>query len=136
MSFPDNMAASHPAPDAQIIDMTIATPGKDASDPNNKPAPKRALFASPPAAAPKTKESTPSTTENPNTRESHIVIIRDGYHTNTPEQLVANTIKAIDSDAMLESLLKSRPLEMMPMAFVKMTTGSLDGTSTRRRQAR
>jgi hypothetical protein len=109
--------------------MTIATPGKDASDPNNKPAPKRALFSSPPAATHMTNATTPSTTEIRNTRESHIVIIRGGYTFSTSEQFVADIIKAIDADPMLESLLKSRPLEMMPMAFAKITTGSLDGTS-------
>ena len=123
------MAASHPAPGAQNIDMTIATPGKDASDPNNKPAPKRALFSSPPAATHMTNTATPSTTEIRNTRESHIVIIRGGYTFSTSEQFVADIIKLIDADPTLESLLKSRPLEMMPMAFVKITTGSLDGTS-------
>jgi hypothetical protein len=49
--------------------MNLATPGKDASNPD-KPPPKKALFSSPPAGTyTKDKNLTPSTTEKRNTRE-------------------------------------------------------------------
>ncbi len=57
------------ARDANFDAMNLATPGKDASNPD-KPPPKKALFSSPPAGTyTKDKNLTPSTTEKRNTRE-------------------------------------------------------------------
>ena len=123
------MAASHPASDANIIDMCIATPGKDASNPD-KVAPKRALFSSPPAAAHnKTNESTPSTTEKRNTRESYIVIPRGGDPLSTPEQIISFVVKSIDAEPQLEERLKTKPLELSTNAMVKITSEALDGST-------
>ena len=123
------MAASHPASDANIIDMCIATPGKDASNPD-KVAPKRALFSSPPAAAHnKTNESTPSTTEKRNTRESYIVIPRGGDPLRTPEQIISFVNKSINAEPHLEERLKTKPLELSTNAMVKITSESLDGST-------
>jgi hypothetical protein len=128
MSFPDNMAASHPAPGAQTADMAIATPLKDAPPILIGGPIKRALFSSSPPAAHKTNESTPSTSEKCNTRESHLVIARSGCITDTSENIVANTIKVIGAEPQLEALLTTSPIEMMPTALVKITSKkSLDG---------
>ena len=121
------MATSDLALGANIDNMIIATPGKDAPDPTKIP-PKRALFSSPTVVAHnKNNESTPSTTERCNIRESHIVIWIGGSITNTPEQFIANVIKAIDAEKSLEQLLKNRPLEMTAQALVKITSEPLDG---------
>ena len=120
------MATSDLALGANIDHMNVATPGKDAPDPNKIP-PKRALFSSPPGAAHnKTNEHTPSTAEKRHLRESHLVILRGDCITNTPEQRVANIIKAIDAETSLEQLLKSR-IEMVAQAMVKITSEPLDG---------
>ena len=122
------MATSHPAPDENIIDMTLATPGKDAVNPD-KTATKRALFLSSPTAAHnKTNESTPATTEKRNTRESYIVIPRGGDPLRTPEQIISFVNKSIDAEPQLEERLKTKPLEMSTTAMIKITSESLDGS--------
>ena len=121
MSFPDNMAESHPAPGAPIADMAIATPPKEAPPILIGGPIKRALFSSSPTAAHKTNASTPSTTEKCTTRESHLVIARSGCITDTSESIIANTIKVIGAEPQLEAFLTTSPLEMMPTALVKIT---------------
>ena len=121
-SFPDH------APDANIEAMHLATPGKDASNPD-KPAPKRALFSSlSPDMYNKTDNSTPSTTEKRNTRESHWVILRGACINKKPEQRVEDIICAIDSEPLLQEVMTTRPLVATSQALVKITSQPLDGS--------
>ena len=61
------MADAGPVPDANLIDMAVSTPGKDASDPDKTTA-RKGLFQSTPKAPDKTENvSTPSTGKKRNT---------------------------------------------------------------------
>ncbi|KOO29126.1 hypothetical protein Ctob_013396, partial [Chrysochromulina tobinii] len=109
--------------------MNLATPGKDASNPD-KPPPKKALFSSPPAHTYTTdKNLTPSTTEKRNTRESNWVLLRGASIDTKPEQRVKDTIEVIENEPLLEGSMFTKPLEVTSTALVKITTESLDGSA-------
>ena len=135
------MQGTHPRPvemppssldhahDANIEAMNLATPGKDASNPD-KPPPKKALFSSPPAHTYTTdKNLTPSTTEKRNTRESNWVLLRGASIDTKPEQRVKDTIEVIENEPLLEGSMFTKPLEVTSTALVKITTESLDGSA-------
>jgi len=88
------MSAPDHAPDANFDAMNLATPGKDASNPD-KPAPKKAQFSSPPANTyNKSKNSTPAT-------------LHGCDPTATPEQICRTMIGKIDALPLLSTGLRT-----------------------------
>ena len=70
------MADAGLVPEANLTDMAVSPPGKDASD-LDKTTARKALFQSTPTVSDKIENVlTPSTGEKRNTRENNIVILR------------------------------------------------------------
>ena len=117
------MSARHPAPDVNFDAMHLATPGKDA--PNlDKTAPKRALFSSPSAVAHnKTNISTPTTTDNRNTRESKNLM--DNRHmqlADNEQQLRFNEEARASADAMKDMRKQMTEMQTRQRAELEMQT--------------